>query len=296
MLFLFVLPCRATFKVGNAGNFMFNMNDRDANADNFRTVTQMFAEANPDLFVWFREQEHERFKEDVVSYMSIQNGPDALRWFTSTRALQFLDADVYGKPIIRNITDLWHKHNLQATIARSMHSVCQDPADGSFYCVPYSFYHWGLYYRRSLFEKYNLQPPATWSELKELAATLKSHGIAPFVIGTKYLWPAAGWFDYINMRVNGPKHHLDLLVGKVPWASAEIEATLNVWKELIDADFYMPDHHTYSWADKSGGPDAPLPRLRDYRGGMYLMGDFIRGNAGDIDDLDFFQFPKIMVL
>ncbi|GAL10765.1 putative ABC transporter periplasmic solute-binding protein [Vibrio astriarenae] len=40
-------------------------------------------------------------------------------------------------------------------------------------------------------------------ELLKASETLKANDVTPFTIGTKYLWTAAGWFDYLNMRTNG---------------------------------------------------------------------------------------------
>ena len=61
-------------------------------------------------------------------------------------------------------------------------------------------YQWGVYYRKDIFEELGLEVPATWDDLLQVSAALKENDIAPFTIGTKYLWTAAGWFDYLNLR------------------------------------------------------------------------------------------------
>ena len=43
---------------------------------------------------------------------------------------------------------------------------------------------------------------------------LKKNGITPITIGTKFLWTAGGWFDYLNLRINGYQFHMDLTAGK----------------------------------------------------------------------------------
>ncbi|MGV2435174.1 MAG UNVERIFIED_CONTAM: hypothetical protein LVT10_10120 [Anaerolineae bacterium] len=43
---------------------------------------------------------------------------------------------------------------------------------------------------------------------------LNAIGITPITVGTRYRWTAAAWFDYINMRTNGPEFHIDLMLLK----------------------------------------------------------------------------------
>lgn len=66
--------------------------------------------------------------------------------------------------------------------------------------IPYTYYQWGIYYRKDIFDKLGLSEPKTWDEFLAVNAKLKANDIAPIAIGTKYLWTAAGWFDYLNMR------------------------------------------------------------------------------------------------
>ena len=51
-------------------------------------------------------------------------------------------------------------------------------------------------------------------------------GVTPFTIGTKYLWTAAGVFDYLNLRTNGYEVHNDLTAGKIKYTDPRIRATL----------------------------------------------------------------------
>ena len=74
---------------------------------------------------------------------------------------------------------------------------------GHVYALPYSYYHWGLFYSRSTLQKVGLQPPVNWSELLQSCKILRQHGITPLVLGAKEYWPALAWFDYLNLRLNG---------------------------------------------------------------------------------------------
>ena len=48
-----------------------------------------------------------------------------------------------------------------------------------------------------------LAEPTTWDEEKANCQKILDNGRKCYTIGTKFLWTAGGWFDYINMRTNG---------------------------------------------------------------------------------------------
>lgn len=62
---------------------------------------------------------------------------------------------------------------------------------GHDYGVPTGLsYYTGVYYNKSIFAKYNLSIPTTWSEFVALCKKLQDAGIAPLGIGGKDSWPA----------------------------------------------------------------------------------------------------------
>jgi ABC-type glycerol-3-phosphate transport system substrate-binding protein len=118
--------------------------------------------------------------------------------------------------------------------------------------------------------------------------TLKENGYIPIAIGTKYRWTAAAWFDYLNMRINGPQYHIDLMLGKESYDDPRVAEVFEYWRVLLDNGYFLEDAAAYSWAEA----------LEPFIAGdaaMYLMGDFIRDSLPDEveADLDFFRFPII---
>ena len=75
----------------------------------------------------------------------------------------------------------------------------------------------GCLLQKDIFDKLGLFEPNTWVQFKYICETLKKNEIAPITIGTRYLWTAAGVFDYINLRTNGYKVHNDLTAGKIKY-------------------------------------------------------------------------------
>ena len=105
-------------------------------------------------------------------------------------------------------------------------------------------------------------------------------GRACYTIGTKWLWTAAGWFDYITMRTNGFDFHMDLAAGKASWTDDRVRQAFANWRELIDMGAFIKDHQTYSWQEA-------LPFIVNGEAASLLIGNFAVSplrEAGTIDD------------
>ncbi|MDR2095089.1 MAG: extracellular solute-binding protein [Treponema sp.] len=75
---------------------------------------------------------------------------------------------------------------------------------GRIYGVPYVGGSTILYYNKDIFAKYNLKPPATWTELEKICDTLIANKIIPFALANKTKWPGAQHFVLTSMRLGGP--------------------------------------------------------------------------------------------
>ena len=130
--------------------------------------------------------------------------------------------------------------------------------------------------------------PDTFDQLLSACQTLRGAGVAPVTIGTKYLWTAAGWFDYLNMRTNGLKFHIDLMLGKAAYNDKRVVATMANWRRALDAGCFIENHQNYSWQEAQ-------PPLINGEAAMYLMGNFLVPNLPEetVANLSFFQFPDI---
>jgi len=60
--------------------------------------------------------------------------------------------------------------------------------DGKSYGIPAAGVVHGIYYRKSIFNKYGLEVPKTWDEFMKVAETLKAGGETVFAQGTKDDW------------------------------------------------------------------------------------------------------------
>jgi multiple sugar transport system substrate-binding protein/raffinose/stachyose/melibiose transport system substrate-binding protein len=244
-------------------------------------IVKMFMEANPDIEVVHSIVAHEDFKQAIRAYLTASTPPDVMTWFAGNRARFFIDN---GQ--IMDISDVWESEGWNESYPKGFQAL--STVDGKQYFLPTSWYWWAVYYRVSIFEELGLEPPETWDEFLAVNETLKENGYTPLAIGTKYRWTAAAWFDYLNMRINGPQFHIDLMLGKESYDDPRVAKVFEYWRVLLDNGYFLEDAAAYSWSE------ALEPFIAG-EAAMYLMGDFIRDSLPDeIEaDVDFFRFPII---
>lgn len=263
-----------------AGELVINSDASDpAPKAAFAEIIKKFEKAYPDIHVKYNLYDHESYKTTIRNWLAT-SPPDVVFWYAGNRMKAFVKRGMF-----EDVSDIWKKNNMYTDFAAAKEAMT---VDGKQYGVPYTYYQWGIYYRKDLFDKYGIAEPKTWDQLVEAAKVLKANGIAPFTIGTKYLWTAAGWFDYIDLRVNGLKFHIDLMEGRIPWTDPRVRAVFAKWDELIKPGYYLENHASYSWQEAQ-------PFMFNGKAAMYLIGNFFAANftPEQRKQIDFFQFPEI---
>ncbi|MDP6967508.1 MAG: extracellular solute-binding protein [Gammaproteobacteria bacterium] len=265
-----------------AGELVINTDTSDpAPKAVFEAVIKGFEAENPDVSVTWNLFDHEGYKTSIRNFLTA-DAPDVANWYAGNRMLPYVNAGLFEP-----VDDVWAEHGLNDSLGSAAASMT---IDGKKWGVPYTYYQWGVYYRKDIFAKNGIAVPTNWAEFKAAGETLKAAGVTPVTIGTKYLWTAAGVFDYLNLRTNGYDFHMALTKGEVSWTDPRVKATMNNWKELVDAGFFLENHAAYSWQD------ALAPMVQG-DAAMYVMGNFAVAplrEAGLTDEqLGFFQFPVI---
>lgn len=240
-----------------------------------------FQEMHPDLNIETTVIDREAYKTQIRNFLTA-DAPDVATWYAANRMRPYVEAGLF-----EDVSDLWQEPEIAENLASTKGAMTIDDKQWG---VPYTYYQWGVYYRKDIYEELGLSEPATWDEFKANCQAIVDSGRACFTIGTKFLWTAGGWFDYLNMRTNGFDFHMALANGEVPWTDDRVRATFANWKELIDMGAFIDNHQTYSWQEA-------LPFMVRGDAAGYLMGNFAVAplrEAGLTDDqLDFYQFPAI---
>ncbi|UTV97895.1 extracellular solute-binding protein [Marinomonas rhizomae] len=266
--------------MANAGTLVINSDQADpAPKQAFSEIVQKFEKENPDVTVKYNLYDKEGYKTAIRNWLST-TPPDIVFWYAGNRMKAFVDRGLF-----EDVSDIWKKEDLKANMPSATSAMT---INGKQWGVPYTYYQWGIYYRKDIFDKLGLTEPKTWDEFLAVNATLKANDIAPITIGTKYLWTAAGWFDYLNMRTNGLDFHIDLMDGKIPYTDPRVRKTFEHWKELVDKGYFLENHASYSWQEAQ-------PFMYNGKAAMYLIGNFIAPNfPKELEGkIDFFQFPQI---
>jgi len=265
-----------------AGDLVINFDDPNpAPKEAFEAAVEAFKAANPDINVTVNINDREAHKTAIRNFLSA-DAPDITSWYPGNRMAPFVEAGLF-----EDVSDLWEENGFNDALAAIKPTMT---IDGKQWGVPYTYYQWGVYYRKDIFDKLELSEPKNWEEFNAVAAKLKENGVTPLTIGTKYLWTAAGVFDYLNLRTNGYEVHNDLTAGKIKYTDERIVKVFETWKEMIDGGYFIDNHATMSWQEA-------IAPFANGDAAMYVMGNFsVDGylNAGLTEDqIDYFQFPEI---
>ena len=265
-----------------AGDLVINFDDPNPGPKKgFEDAVAQFKAENPDVNVIVNINDREAHKTAIRNFLTA-DAPDVTAWYPGNRMAPFVDAGLF-----QPVDDVWEANGFNEDLAAIKPTMSRD---GKIWGVPYTYYQWGIYYRKDIFDLLELSEPQTWDELLAACGKMKDNGVTPFTIGTKFLWTAAGVFDYINLRTNGYDVHNGLTAGEIKYTDPRIVQTMENWKQLIDECGFVDNHASMSWQDA-------IAPFANGDAAMYVMGNFsvdAYKNAGLNDDqIDFMPFPTI---
>ncbi len=223
--------------------------------------------------------DHEANKTAIRNYL-VAGTPDICFWFSGNRMKAFVDRGLFD-----DISDLVADQNWASVLGGTLSAVT---VNGKQYGLPLAGTLWGNYYLKDVFEKNNLTAPTNWDETMAYIEATRSKDMVPLAFGSKEIWPAGGFFDEMNLRINGLETHMALMDGKLSYLDPALTAVFDRWEELIKAGFFLENHTSYAWQDA-----APL--LAQGKAGMMNLGNFIKGGLPEevIPNLVFVPFPMI---
>jgi multiple sugar transport system substrate-binding protein len=223
----------------------------------------------------------EQFRAQLSTYLSSATPPDVLTWYAGSVANSYA-----AEGLLLDVSDLWTGDGACAGFSDALRSLSTS-ASGQAIFVPTTYYWWSVFYKKSAFESWGVEPPTTWDGFIALCDQLKARGIHPLTNGIgSTAWMSAGWFDYLNLRINGAEYHRALLAGQRSFTDPEVVAVLEEYARLIP---YFHPNQT-SWDSQQ----AVTPMVNN-EAAMYLVGAFVTQYFPEDqrDDLDFFSVPPI---
>ncbi|WBB60710.1 ABC transporter substrate-binding protein [Streptomyces sp. WMMC500] len=221
--------------------------------------------------------DHNTFQENINRYL--QGRPDdVFMWFAGYRMQFFAE-----RGLLSEIGDLWKGFDGFSAALKDQSTG----ADGKQYFVPFYYYPWAVFYRKSVFDQGGYEIPTTFDQYTALARQMQKDGLVPFAFGDKDGWPAMGTFDYLNMRANGYDFHKSLMAGEESWTDPRVHEVFDLWRGLMPYHDEGANGRTWQEAAQS---------LAQKKTGMAVLGLPHPGqqfSEADREDLDFFPFPEI---
>ena len=138
-------------------------------------VINEFSAANPDVRVTHHGYPQEQYKRDFTS--RLRSGQvDLAFWYAGERLRDAVESKLLAPVDADTVALLKRKKFYPATIEATR-------IGNEVYGFPMYYYPWGFIYRKSLFNRLELSPPATWSEFLRACEKLSAAGITPIGLG-----------------------------------------------------------------------------------------------------------------
>jgi len=243
-------------------------------------VIDEFKKAHPGTDVKVAFVDEEAYKVQLPAWLTT-SPPDIVNWHDGERMAYYAQRGLF-----EDLSSDWSKNGWDKTYASTKEASSYK---GKQYAAPTVYYSWGMFYRKDLFQKVGIaNEPKTWNDFLDDCKKLKAAGITPIAVAGRDAWTLAGWFDYLDLRLNGNAFHQKLMAGEVPYTDARVKKVYTTWKQLLDAGYFIDNSLSYDL-------DAAQPFLFQGKAAMMLMGTFITGGFSPTvkSEMGYFQFPII---
>jgi raffinose/stachyose/melibiose transport system substrate-binding protein len=146
-----------------------------------------------------------------------------------------------------------------------------------------------VYYRKDIFEKYNLKVPGTFAEFEQVCAALKQNGITPISTAGLYGWHVMRFVELLIEHYAGAELHDRMNTFRTSYNNDAVVNALTKYKEFCDKGYFPAGFVT---AD----PNNTQMELFSGRAAMDIQGQWYDGmiiqEQQDISKFGTFPFPS----
>ncbi|MGH3132908.1 MAG: ABC transporter substrate-binding protein [Gaiellaceae bacterium] len=133
-----------------------------------------------------------------------------------------------------------------------------------------------IWYNVASFEEAGVEPPETWDDLNEAAATLKAAGITPYSVGVDVGWPMTDLFENIYIRSAGAEMYDQLARHEIPWTDQSVKDALAIMADVLGDPSNLAGGT--EGALQTEMPDSVAKVFTESpEAGMVIIGDFAPG-------------------
>ena len=114
----------------------------------FEAAIEKFKSENPDINVIANNNDREAHKTAIRNFLTA-DAPDVTSWYPGNRMAPFVDAGLF-----QPVDDVWAENGFNDDLAAIKATMSRD---GKIWGVPYTYYQWGIYYRKDIFDILGLE-------------------------------------------------------------------------------------------------------------------------------------------
>lgn len=242
-------------------------------------IIDRFAAANPDIQVTHNGYPQEQYKRDFTAHL--RGGQvDVAFWYAGER-LRDAASNKLLSPLDADMVALLRKNRFApATIEGTR-------VDGEVYGFPLYYYVWGFVYRKSLFERLDLRPPAHLDRVPACVRTLEIGGRD--AAGDRRQERLAGGRMVRLSESARQRHRLppQTAARRCALHHARARRVFDVWGDLLRKGYFLD-------ATMDQEPDRVMPYLYRNHVGVALMASSAASKfpTAIAADMGFFGFPR----
>lgn len=205
---------------------------------------------------------------------------DVFKWWNGYRLHEL----VHGG-ILTDLSSAWDRAEQEGWVDPELRDSFSE--DGVPYGIPLYRSYFAMFYSKALFEEHGLEPPETFSELLEIAHTLRDAGVTPIASTGAGSWQSLIWFQQLLAGLD-PDFYEALTEGEASYTDPIAEEAMDLWAEMYsDELFSAPDM-------EESGVDV---QIADGTMGMTLAGTWManefRGSGIESSEVGVFQVPTV---
>jgi raffinose/stachyose/melibiose transport system substrate-binding protein len=186
-----------------------------------------FKESHPKIKIAYAYQTYADYIQDLKLDMASRRGADVIGLQAGSMIAEYNefieDLTPYAKETWgSDWQSRFYNVGLEQLIVDGKLTTLPAPNNGAGY----------VWYNKTIFDRYDLQPPETYDEWVQVSGKLKSKGVTPFVQGAKDDWVN---FDMYIALANelAPGKIYDAEAGNVSWTDPDLTEAMTIWGEMF---------------------------------------------------------------
>jgi len=256
-----------------------------------------FEEANPDVDIKGVQYPHQQYKTKIRVVLAAGNPPDIWFLWGDEGVRPYIEAGM-----VHDITDLVHEMDAMETgvpiydyfLPTAWDLVTQK---GRIWGMPGCMITFCVFtYNKSLFNRYGVTIPETYSELKSLIVKLQQAGLEhPVALANKAKWAGLYWLAMISLRLGGIDLWEKVRSRDASFTNPVFVKTFEENQELVRMGAFSEGFQGLDW---DAGQDRALMYTEKAALALYDndLPDYMVTEAGTefFEKVDVFPFPRIV--